>query len=323
MRYYHFIAILVFLTTGQSFGKDATYRVVSQEGQFFVWNGLDVGWEPVTTSFVYKENTIFQSMGRSRIDLRQNNATVQGTANNIFVESSGRIIFRLNNDLIRKLQISNNFVSKLDTGLKKEDDEKEEKLDIMSAWKKVASLMKPSSQEKGGDSAKVGVGETPKQSVSDSDIGERIEFTYPARGGIFVPESLPMTVPIIWKNVTDEKGCYEVFIKAVDRTGFNSAGVVKEPRIDLNLKKPGAYVVRIQCSANNARSEELTFNVLPADAKEWKKPVAQSKKAPEAKKTAELKGTIDSKNNLDADTVKPTAPSPKKIPVSEKKEVED
>jgi hypothetical protein len=308
------------LPTGQSFAKDATYRVASQDGEFFVWNGLDVGWEPVSKSIVYKENTIFQSMGKSRIDLRQTKETVQGTAKNIFVESDGRIIFRLNDEVVRKLQISNNFVSKLDTGLKKEE-EKEEKLDIMSAWKKVASLMKPSSQEKGGDSAKVGAGEAAKQTSSVADTSERIEFTYPARGGIFVPDSLPMTVPIIWKAVTDEKGCYEVFVKSVDRAGFNSVGVVKEPRIDFKLKKPGAYVVRIQCTGNSARSEELTFNVLPSESKEWKIPVAQPKKPITTKKTAELKKSADPKSKTGEE--KPLAPDLKKLPVSEKKDAEN
>lgn len=310
MRYYLFIAMLLSQISGQCFAKNPTYRVASQSGEFFVWNGLDVGWERVTTNSVYRENTVFQSMGGSRIDLRQTKETIQGTAKNVLVESKGRVVFRLNDEVVRKLQISSNFVSKLDTGIKEE--EKEEKLDIMSAWKKIASLMKPTSKEKGGDSAKVGAGEVMKQSLSAEDIGERIVFTYPAKGGIFVPDSLPMFVPIIWKNVANEAGCYEVFVKAVDSTGFNSVGVVKEPRIDVKLDKPGAYVIRIQCAANNARSEELTFNVLLPDAKEWKKPVTAKKQKTPLEKAADLK--IKKESNK-PNTFAPV-PDAKTVPVS-------
>jgi hypothetical protein len=112
-------------------------------------------------------------------------------------------------------------------------------------------------------------------------------------------------------------------VKSVDRTGFNSVGVVKEPRIDIKLKKSGAYVVRIQCAGNSARSEELTFNILPSESKEWKIPVAQPKKSISTKKTAELKKSADPKSNPVEEKEKPLAPVPQKLPVSETKDVEN
>ena len=132
-----------------------------------------------------------------------------------------------------------------------------------------------------------------------------------------------MTVPIIWKPAAEEKGCYEVFVKSVDRTGFNSVGVVKEPRIDIKLKKSGAYFVRIQCAGNSARSEELTFNILPSESKEWKIPVAQPKKSVSTKNTAELKKSADPKSIPVEEKEKPLAPVPQKLPVSETKDVEN
>jgi hypothetical protein len=296
VKLYLFIVAATFLTSGQSYAKNPTFRVASKQGEFFVWSGLDVGWEPVKTNAIYNENSLFQSMGGSRIDLRQTRETIQGTAKNVSVESKGRIIFRLNEEIVRKLQISNNFVNKIDTGLKVEKKE-EEKLDLASAWKKVASLMKPTSNTKGGDSAKVGAGESAKVNLAAADIGERIEVTYPARGGIFVPEALPLVVPVIWKQAANEKGCYEVFLKAVDRTGFKSVGVVKEPRIDVVIKKAGAYVIRVQCATNSARSEEMTFNVLPVDAQEWSKPVSGQKKSQKLKKAAVLKDLLEEKKD--------------------------
>jgi hypothetical protein len=264
--------VVSLLAVGESRAAEVLYKVTEVSGNFFAWRGLEVGWSPVVLGAFYEENALVQSLGAGNIVLKEQISSVGDNPKVIIVESPGRSIFRIGKEVMRKVKLSTNFVKSTDTGVS--DDKEDADFDISSIWRKIASLGKANvSSVKGADNTKVG-GDESKAELAAKSRYERIEFRYPSKGGVLVPQQLPLTVPLIWEHLGKAEGCYEIFLKSAVKTVFERVGVAQEKRFDLKISEAGNYVVRVQCSSGRAASEEHAFNVLPADSVQWQAPVS-------------------------------------------------
>jgi len=251
------------------------YFVEDAAGEVYAWSNLEAGWLRVTKKSILADGSLIQSNGAMKIQAVRTAEGSKERGQQIVVESQGSIMFRLTPALSRDFELANYFVKKSSDLEVPSMGEEEQMLSIRDAWEKVLALISAKgAKKKGGDNLKFGKGKS--QEVRTEVQGTVLTITYPAKGGVFVPENFPVDVPVIWgepqnKPELGSVWSYEVFLKATEDSEYKRVARTKDSNYTLQILKEGSYSVMVSSPNGNAKSEETLFSVFPADAEVWKK----------------------------------------------------
>jgi len=142
-------------------------------------------------------------------------------------------------------------------------------LHIRDAWERVASLFSAKASPEARDHVRVTAGKGVGAGMNaDPKV---IELTYPARGGVLVPESFPVKVPVVWEPVKDYDGLYEVRVARPTDSGAQQTFRTRELSFEMSLSVSGAYTVQVMTPDGSWQSVEQPFSVYGADDEVWKK----------------------------------------------------
>ena len=269
-------------------GENFHYLIHEATGEIYAWSSMETGWVPVIARAKLAEGTIIQSKGGLKLVAVRVTEGSKVKGQKIVIEALGNIMFRLTPELSREFELANYFVKKSsDLELPSKGGE-EDNLSLRDAWEKVLALISSKqAQKKGGDNLKFGKGKS--QEVRTEVEGTVLTISYPAKGGVFVPENFPLEVPVIWNEpvTKPDKGnvwVFDVFFKSTADSEYRRIGNTTKPSYTLPILKEGSFSVMIRAANGNARSEETLFSVFPADAEVWKK-VPKKKESPSQKPT--------------------------------------
>lgn len=245
--------------------ENGSYLVLESAGRVFAWQGLDVGWYPLEKGDTIRFGTLLQSPGDARVVLQTDGLEVP---EQVVLDFPVPLMFRAAPETRRKLMLANYYVRRMgDIEIKKAKTK--DYLHIRDAWERVASLFSAKSNSEARDRMRatsgkgVGAGMTAEPKV--------IELTYPARGGVLVPESFPVKVPVVWEPVKGYDGLYEVRIARPTDSGAQQTFKTRELSVEMNLSVAGAYTVQVMTSDGTWQSTEQPFNVYGAGDEVWRR----------------------------------------------------
>lgn len=240
-----------------------SYKARQVKGDVWYWEGVDVGWQPLTTGRIVFPDTLIQSMGACDLVFEP----VGEKGSTIAYVSPSRALFRLSDDFLRRLRLGDSFAKNLPPLGWLEQEKVDELVNIADAWKTLNSpatnadrKIKPETKPKDE--------KEDEGKKADSQAGgppTKIAITYPPKGGTFFVDGSSWRLPLAWSESADHKPPYDIFVKEPGATAFRPVGMTRLHRFDLQVTKSGPHAVRVQEKSGSVHSDEWLFNVISPD----------------------------------------------------------